>query len=207
MLRKIALVTLFAVAASVSLHASPWMSHNSRRAPKYMVVTGNYKTPRLMAATINGLTRQPYLIMTADGSYFAVLSKDTCRIPGDKLDVYINKLNPGRIVIIGDERYVTPAQEQLLRRINMKRIPIVRIYGGDWMRIAEELDDMLNIGNLPREFSRNYYEYSMSDPRLRDPGSPAPATAAPAAAAPAAPAAGAADDGAKPVAEPEALPL
>ena len=73
------------------------------------------------------------------------------------------------MVIIGDERYVSAKQEQKLRSINMKRIPILRIYGGDWGRIAEELDDLLNIGNLSREFRRNYYKLSMSDPRLSDP--------------------------------------
>ena len=87
----------------------------------------------------------------------------------DKVDVYINRLNPKRIVIIGDERFFSKAQEKSLSKVNLKRIPLIRIYGGDWGRIAEELDDMLNIGNLAREFRRNYFELSMSDSRLRDP--------------------------------------
>ena len=87
----------------------------------------------------------------------------------------------------------------VLRRINIKRIPIVRIYGGDWSRVAEELDDMLNIGNLAREFSRNYYNFAMSDPRLSDPASPAARKENP----------GAVNDPADdaPAAEPEALPV
>ena len=72
------------------------------------------------------------------------------------------------MVIIGDERYVTREQENKLRTINTRRIPIIRIYGGDWGRIAEELDDLLNIGNLAREFRRNYFELSMSDTEIRD---------------------------------------
>lgn len=164
-----ALVTLCAVAA----YAAPWMSRTSSRAPKTLIVVGNYRTPRLMAATVKALTTQPYLIISKDAQsgaeqYFMVLSKATVPVPADKLDVYINQLNPGRLVIIGDERFVTPAQERKLRTINTKRIPIFRVYGGDWGRIAEELDDMLNIGNLGREFRRNYYNLSMSDPRLRD---------------------------------------
>ena len=122
-----------------------------------------------MAATIMGLTRQPYLVLTSDGRYFAFLPKATQEIPADKIDVYINRLNPKRIVIIGDERYVSRKQEDILRKVNLMRIPLVRIYGGDWGRIAEELDDMLNIGSLAREFRRNYYDLSMSDARLRDP--------------------------------------
>ena len=96
-----------------------------------------------------------------------VMTKATVPVPADKLDVYINQLNPNRVVIIGDERFVTRAQEDKLRTIKIQRIPIVRIYGGDWGRIAEELDDMLNIGNLAREFRRNYFDLSMSDSTLR----------------------------------------
>lgn len=168
MVKKIVLIVMIAICAA-AVYAAPWMSHNSRRAPKSLIVVGNYRTPRLMAATIKALTSQPYLIITNDGRYFMALSKVTVPLNPEKLDVYINQLNPRRLVIIGDERYVTQTQERKLRSINLKRIPIVRIYGGDWGRVAEELDDLLNIGNLSREFRRNYFELSMSDPRLRDP--------------------------------------
>ena len=169
MLKKFFLTVILVAVAAVSLQAAPWAAHNSRRSPKSLIVVGNYKTPRLMAATIMGLTRQPYLVLTSDGRYFAFLPKATQEIPADKIDVYINRLNPKRIVIIGDERYVSRKQEDVLRKVNLMRIPLVRIYGGDWGRIAEELDDMLNIGSLAREFRRNYYDLSMSDARLRDP--------------------------------------
>ena len=186
MLKKFSLLLVAAVAA-FSVQGAPWMSHNSRRAVKTLVVVGNYKTPRLMAATIKGLTSQPYLIIAGDGNYFAVLSKKTVKVPADTLDVYINSLNPRRVVIIGDERYVSREQENKLRAINLTRIPMMRIYGGDWGRIAEELDDLLNIGNLAREFRRNYTDLYMSDPMLKDPAAPAVPAAAPAAvAAPAA---------------------
>lgn len=171
MFKKTSLIVLIALCAAI-VSATPWMSHNSRRAPKTLVVVGNYRTPRLMAATIKALTSQPYLVITEDGNYFMTLSKATVPVNGDKLDVYINQLNPRRVVIIGDERFVSAKQEQKLRTINLKRIPILRIYGGDWGRIAEELDDLLNIGNLSREFRRNYYKLSMSDPRLSDPVPP-----------------------------------
>lgn len=199
MVKKIALIALVAVCSAVA-YAAPWMSHNSRRAPKSLIVVGNYRTPRLMAATIKALTSQPYLIITKDGRYFMALSKVTVPLNPEKLDVYINQLNPRRLVIIGDERFVTLAQEQKLRSINLKRIPIVRIYGGDWGRIAEELDDLLNIGNLSREFRRNYFELSMSDPRLRDPAK------AESNAAEAEPVAAPQEESETPAAEPEELP-
>ena len=166
--QKMQLVCALVIFAGVAVHAAPWFSHNSRRTPKTLTVVSNHKTPRLMAETILSLTRQPYLLISSEGRYFFVMNKNVVEVPKAKLDVYINQLNPGRLVIIGDERFVTPAQERKLRTINTKRIPIFRVYGGDWGRIAEELDDMLNIGNLGREFRRNYYNLSMSDPRLRD---------------------------------------
>ena len=42
---------------------------------------------------------------------------------------------------------------------------------------------MLNIGNLAREFRRNFYNLSMSDPRLRDSADVNAETAAPSGAA------------------------
>ena len=161
---KLQLVVALAVFAGVAVQAAPWFSHNSRRTPKTLTVVGNYKTPRLMAETILSLTRQPYLLISQEGRYFIVMSKEAQELPKEKLDHYINILNPKRLVILGDERYVTREQEMQLRKINLKRIPIVRIYGNNWTRIAEELDDMLNIGNLARNFNRNYYEgYTESD--------------------------------------------
>lgn len=167
MVKKIAFLAVVCTMISSALQAAPFMSHNSRRAPQSLIVTGNYKVPRLMAATLKGLTSQPYLIMTADGRYFFVVGKSTREFPAGEVNAFINTLNLRRIVIIGDERYVTREQENMLRKSNIIRTPIVRIYGGDWGRVAEELDDMLNVGNLAREFRRNYRDHYMSDPQMK----------------------------------------
>ena len=166
--RKIMLAAAVLGLSVISVQAAPWFSHNARRTPNTLVVTGNYKIPRLMAETILSLSRQPYLLIANDGRYFIVMSKDVQEVPKSKLDVYINNLNPKRLVILGDERYVSRQQEMLLRRINLRRIPMMRVYGNNWTRIAEELDDMLNIGNLSRNFNRNAYDLELRDPRLRD---------------------------------------
>ncbi len=166
--KKIGLVAALMIFAGVALQAAPWFSHNARRTPKTLTVIGNFKTPRLMAETILVLTRQPYMLISNDGRYFIVMSKNTIEIPKDKLDVYINRLNPKRVIILGDEKYVSRADEMNLRKINLRRIPMLRIYGENWSRIAEELDDLLNIGNLTRNFNRNYYDMQLTDARLRD---------------------------------------
>ena len=66
MFKKMSLLAVVAAVFSISLHAAPF-SHNSRRAPRTLIVVGNYKTPRLMAETIKGLTGQPILIISNDG--------------------------------------------------------------------------------------------------------------------------------------------
>lgn len=207
--QKMQLVCALVIFAGVAVHAAPWFSHNSRRTPKTLTVVSNHKTPRLMAETILSLTRQPYLLISSEGRYFFVMNKNVVEVPKAKLDVYINQLNPKRLVIIGDERYVSRADEMNLRRINLSRIPIVRIYGNNWTRIAEELDDLLNIGNLARNFNRNYYDMQLSDPRLREiPAAPAAPAAAEPSIAPAAVTAPTAekDSAEMPVAEPIAEP-
>lgn len=166
--KKVGLVAAMVIFAGAVCHGAPWFSHNARRTVNTLTVVGNYKTPRLMAETILSLTRQPYLLISSDGRYFSVMSKNTIEIPKDKLDVYINRLNPKRVVILGDEKYVSREEEMNLRKINLRRIPMLRIYGENWSRIAEELDDMLNIGNLTRNFNRNLYDMQLADPRLRD---------------------------------------
>ena len=127
--QKVLLAVAVLSLTGIAVQAAPWFSHNSRRTPKTLSVVGNYKTPRLMAETILSLTRQPYLLIASDGRYFIVMSKDVQEVPKSKLDVYINNLNPQRLVILGDERYVSRTEEMNLRRINLRRIPIVRIYG------------------------------------------------------------------------------
>ncbi len=168
-MKKFLLIAAAAVLSFSALYAAPWASHNSRRRPKSLLVVGNYKTPRLMAETIRSLTKQPYLLVSNDGRFFIFMSRDIQEVPAGKLDVYINLLNPKRLVIIGDERYVSDDVERKLRTINLRRIPIMRIYGENWLRVAEELDDLLNIGNLKRNFYRNNFEMEMRDPRLRNP--------------------------------------
>lgn len=178
-----AVLALTAVAAS----AAPWAANTSRRAPHTLIVVSNHKSPRLMAEIILGLSRQSYLIVTADGRFYHAMAKETVKVEADRLDVYINEYNARRLLILGDERYVSADVERMLRRIHLKRIPIIRIYGDDWLRIAEELDDLLNIGNLAREFANNSRSMALSDRPLRN-SNEAPAAPAAAPAAPAAPA-------------------
>ena len=197
MLRKSLFAVICAMFVACGVSAAPWAAHNSRRVPRTLIVIGNYKTPRLMAETILKLTGQPYLLITQDNRYIITMRRAGQEIPASKLGTYINNLNPRRLVIIGDKDFVNENTEKQLRTINLLRIPIVRIYGDDWVRVAEELDDLLNIGNLSREFCNNYRDMSLRDRPLRTPGQKVEKPAAAPAAEP-----GASE---RPVADPVAL--
>ncbi|MBQ9088693.1 MAG: hypothetical protein IJY46_07930 [Lentisphaeria bacterium] len=152
--RKLALIMLIAI-CGCGLFAAPWSTHNARRRPETLMVIGNYHTPYVLAETYHGLTNQPYLRVMQDGKLYLVLPKVIRGIAPQELAGVIDSLALKRIVIIGDERFVSLDFEKTLRKTNIKATPIVRIYGENWLRIAQELDDLLNIGHLSGNFREN----------------------------------------------------
>ena len=152
--RKLALIMLIAV-CGCGLFAAPWSTHNARRRPETLMVIGNYHTPYVLAETYHGLTNQPYLRVMQDGKLYLVLPKVIRGIAPQELAGVIDSLALKRIVIVGDERFVSLDFEKTLRKTNIKATPIVRIYGENWLRVAQELDDLLNIGHLSGNFREN----------------------------------------------------
>ena len=204
MFKRFAVIAVF-VFCCCGLFAAPWFTQGSRRRPETMLVIGNYNSPFILAETYHALTNQPYLRIMQDGRIYLVMPKLIRGIAPRELAGVIDSFGLKRIVIIGDERYVSAEFEKSLRKTNTKATPIVRIYGENWVRVAEELDDLLNIGHLAGNFRENVHQASIrTQPaqlrRLRKPAEqetapapeaqPAEQEAAPAPApAPAAPAA------------------
>ena len=183
--RKLALVMLIAV-CGCGLFAAPWSTHNARRTPETMMVIGNYFSPYVLAETYQGLTNQPYLRVMQDGKIYLVLTKVIREVAPQELPGVIDSLNLKRIVIIGDERFVSQDFEKSLRKTNIKATPILRIYGENWLRVAEELDFLLNVGHLSRNFRENLQDASIRTnparlqplPRQKKADAPAEAPAA-----------------------------
>ena len=159
MFKRIAAITVFCCCCALA--AAPWFTHSSRRRPETLLVTGNYFSPYMLAETYQGLTNQPYLRIMEDGRLYMVMPKLVRGIAPRELGGVINNFRFKRIVIIGDERYVSADLEKELRKSNVKATPIVRIYGDNWLRVAEELDDLLNVGHLTRNFRENLQEASI----------------------------------------------
>ena len=153
-------VALVALVCCIGLSAAPWFARNVRR-PETLLVVGNYISPYMLAETYQGLTKQPYLRVMNDGRLFMVMPKFARGIAQRELAGVIDSFNFKRIVILGDERYVSIDFEKQLRKANIKATPVVRIYGENWLRVAEELDDLLNVGHLASNFRDNLHEASI----------------------------------------------
>ena len=207
MFKRFAFIAVF-VFCCCGLFAAPWFTRNSRR-PETMLVIGNYLSPYILAETYHAMTNQPYLRIMQDGRLYLVMPKMIRGIAPRELPGVIDSFGLKRIVIIGDERFVSADFEKELRKTNTKATPIVRIYGENWLRVAEELDDLLNVGHLARNFRENVQEASIrtQPAQLQRRPKPAKPEAQPAAAQPVA-AAEAQPAAAQPVAaEAQVLPV
>ena len=147
---KIAAVTLFTLVCVSAVEASPWRSLGPKREIHTLILTGNYKSPRLLADLIQDESRQPYILLPDPRDevqkIFFCLPKKSMEVQEKYFNDLIRTAGPKRIVILGDERYVPVRFEKMLDG----KIPVVRITGESWGRIAEELTFMLNLTHLGR---------------------------------------------------------
>ena len=155
-LKKSLLIVAFTV-AGVVLSAAPWANLGPKRVPETLVIVSNYKVPRLMAELIQYESRAPYLLLPVNGSadtriFFCPVKKNSLEIRESRLNAFVRFLNPKRIVVIGDDQIVSKRHIDMLDR----SIPIFRVDGADWIRVAEQLNFMLNLSHLDGNFKRLY---------------------------------------------------
>ena len=152
--RFFAVLLLSIMAFSAS--ALPWTVFGEHRKPVTLVITANYKSPRLMAEIIQAESRQPYLLLPVKESsdnriIFCPAKKDgALQIQETRLNEFVRWLAPKRIIVLGNENYVPAKYVDMLD----KTIPVVRIEGASWARVADELNFMLNLSNLSGDFRR-----------------------------------------------------
>jgi len=122
-----------------------------------LVITGNYKRPLALAQLIRAENRQPYLLVPAQESglkdvFFCPVNENTParRLRPEDITRFVQLLNPSKIIILGDVRYVP---QQYVPQVE-KYIPIVRIDCDDWNRTAQALGSMLNLNYLERDYER-----------------------------------------------------
>ena len=139
--------------------AASWITNGPKRDIVTLVVTANYKNPRLLAELILNESRQPYLLLPTPQSklqkiIFVQPKGPALEITPGKLKHYLSFLNPRRIVVLGDERYVSDQfVGEYLKKLETP-IPVVRIEGNDWNRVAEETTYLLSLSHLGDNFKR-----------------------------------------------------
>ena len=148
---KFALLAMFCVTA-LSASGASWFARGNKYNIETLVITANYKSPRLIAELIQAESRQPYIIIPSANAkssnwYLALPKTDGLVISEDKFGAWVKFSQCRRVVILGDTTYVPEKYESMID----KSIPVVRITG-DWQRVAEELTFLLNLSNLKRNY-------------------------------------------------------
>ena len=175
------------------VYGGGWFVRGNKYNVETVIVTGNYKSPRLMADLIQAESRQPYIIVPAanssDNLCYLAMPKSGQAVPEDRFGAIISYTGCRRVVILGDTNCVPEKYETMIDR----NIPVVRITG-DWERVAEELTFLLNLSDLKRNYPKlrrqlNATYQPVSAPAPRKGGAPAIPAAKDAPAAKEAPAA------------------
>ena len=153
--KKIFSVVLMFVLCGTAF-AAPWSSLGPKRKPVTLVITANYVTPRLLAELILNESSQPYLLLPAADQenkkiFFCSRKNNNTMVIAEKhLNRFINFLGVKRIIVLGNTTYVPQRYIDMLDH----NTPVMRIESNDWYRIAEELNYMLNLSNLDKNFKK-----------------------------------------------------
>lgn len=165
---KAALVLAVVVGVNAAF-ASSWAASGTKRTVTTLIVCSNNKSPRLLADLIMVESKQPYLLMPSPNSkdkriFFCPARGPALEIPEKDLAPFVNFLKPKRIVVLGGELYVP---NRYFKGFD-SAIPLFSVKGTDWQRIADELEFMLNISGLSRDYKRLRSEM-LSDTELYRP--------------------------------------
>ena len=126
---------------------------NPNKTVNTLIVIGNRRKPRLLADLIQAETRQPILSIPADsdGKIFFIPVKDTTvEVEFDNLRDFIKYLHPRKILVLGDERYVS---NKYLEKIDPSQT-VIRVTNRKWSDIAAAVDRILNLTYIEREYKR-----------------------------------------------------
>lgn len=150
--RKSVLLGAALLLSSGVFAALPWFGHGPRTKPVTLIVTANYRSPRLIAELIMNESRQPYMLLppqeAKDNPIILALPKVSYQVNPARIRRAVEMVNPRRIIILGGENYV---QQSFVDAIG-RGIPVVRIEADRWQRVADELTFLLNLSNLDSNF-------------------------------------------------------
>jgi hypothetical protein len=154
------LIAAFVFTVSNCSFAGSWDFLTPFKGPKKdintLVITANYKHPLIIAQLIQEETKQPYLLLPAansKGIFFnppRARSEDALEIREDNLARFIRFLSPKQVVILGDKRYVSEKYQKMI----FKEIPVIRVSGNNWQKIADRLAILLEAYNIGSDYKK-----------------------------------------------------
>lgn len=170
---KVFALTAIAAASIIPLNAGSWNWTRPYKMPEKnvnsLIVIGNYRKPRLLADLIQNETKQPILLIPSDvdGKIFFMPAKDqTMPIELENLTDFIKFLKPGKILVLGDNRYVP---EKYLKAIDPGQT-VISVSNKDWKKVAATTTRILDLTYLERRFKK--YEEKIESGELYRPNNP-----------------------------------
>ncbi len=171
---KVTLMSVFAVTSFIPLHAGSWNWTRPYKMPEKnvntLIIVGNYRKPRLLADLIQSETKQPILLIPSDTDgqiYFMPAKDETMSIELTDLTDFLKYLKPGKIIVLGDKRYVP---ENFLKAIDPSQT-VISVTNKSWDKIAKTTARIMDLTYLDRRF--NKYEAKIESGELYSPENPA----------------------------------
>lgn len=151
---KTALVLVVVLGVNAAFAAS-WAASGAKRTVTTLTICSNNKSPRLLADLMMAQSKQPYLLFPAPQSddrrfFFCPATGPAYQIPEAEVAQFVRFLEPNRIIVLGGENFVA---HRYFDNFD-KNIPMFTVEASDWERIAEELEFMLNISGLGKDYKR-----------------------------------------------------
>ncbi len=158
-MKKVMLILGITMLASASSFADFQDIFNWFRGPRKdirsIIITSNYTKSRLLADLIQAESRQPYVLLPAEGQkniFFCPVNKKQPAFLLTEKNVmrFVNFAQPEKVYILGGTDYVP---QHYIDQID-KRIQVILVPVKDWEATASSLGDMMNLPNLSGDFDK-----------------------------------------------------
>ena len=129
------------------------------RWPETLIITGNYARPRLLAEQAQRETDLPVIVVSRESQgeeiYYLPAQPEAMQIPAeDYLEFIEVMIRPQRIVVLGDESFISAQYVDVLR----ERYPTIILSGKDWVTNAEQLGKIVGRRGLKRHYHKRLQE-------------------------------------------------
>lgn len=126
-----------------------------RKDIRSIIITSNYTKSRLLADLIQAESRQPYVLLPAEGQkdiFFCPVNKKKPAFLLTEKNVmrFVNFAQPEKVYILGGTDYVP---QHYVDQID-KKIQVILVPVKDWEAAANSLGDMMNLPNLSGDFDK-----------------------------------------------------